>query len=50
VAWLEQNQNPKDGNWSAWSLNKQRDQATDIGHFMSDAATGFAVLALENNH
>jgi squalene-hopene/tetraprenyl-beta-curcumene cyclase len=49
VAWLEQNQNPKDGNWSAWSLNKQRDQATDIGHFMSDAATGFAVLALENN-
>jgi hypothetical protein len=50
LAWLAQNQNQEDGKWSAWSLNKKRDPSTDIGHFMNDAATGFAVLALENSH
>ena len=50
LAWLAQNQNHEDGKWSAWSLNKKRDPSTDIGHFMNDAATGFAVLALENSH
>jgi squalene-hopene/tetraprenyl-beta-curcumene cyclase len=50
IAWLKQNQSQQDGNWLAWSLNKKRDPATDIGRFMSDAATGFAVLALENSH
>ncbi|MGC2402184.1 MAG: hypothetical protein WA510_20495, partial [Acidobacteriaceae bacterium] len=50
LAWLEQNQSQDDGNWSAWSLNKKRDPSTDIGRFMSDAATGFAVLALESSH
>jgi squalene-hopene/tetraprenyl-beta-curcumene cyclase len=48
-AWLEKNQNQEDGKWSAWSLNKKRDPASDVGRFMSDAATGFAVLALENS-
>jgi squalene-hopene/tetraprenyl-beta-curcumene cyclase len=50
LTWLRSHQNQQDGNWTAWSLNKKRDQATDIGRFMSDAATGFAVLALENSH
>lgn len=50
LAWLAQNQSHEDGKWSAWSLNKKRDPSTDIGHFMNDAATGFAVLALENSH
>jgi squalene-hopene/tetraprenyl-beta-curcumene cyclase len=50
LAWLAQNQNQDEGKWPAWSLNKKRDPASDIGHFMNDAATGFAVLALENNH
>ncbi len=50
LAWLAQNQSQDEGKWSAWSLNKKRDPSSDIGHFMSDAATGFAVLALENSH
>jgi squalene-hopene/tetraprenyl-beta-curcumene cyclase len=47
IKWLLANQDKATGAWTAWSLNKDRDPKSDAGPFMSDAATSYAVLALE---
>jgi squalene-hopene/tetraprenyl-beta-curcumene cyclase len=44
--WLRQHQDGASGRWTATSLNKQRDPASEPGKFMDDAATAYAVLAL----
>jgi hypothetical protein len=47
LEWLQKHQS-SDGSWWATSLNAARRDDSDVGRFMSDAATGYAVLALEN--
>lgn len=47
TSWLIMNQQ-KDGHWPATSLNKKRDPASDPAKFMTDAATSYAVLALDS--
>ena len=46
LAWLARNQNKEDGFWPSFSLTKHRSPSSNVGHFMDDAATGYAVLAL----
>jgi squalene-hopene/tetraprenyl-beta-curcumene cyclase len=48
LAWLESHQY-QGGDWWASSMNGFRDPSSDVGRFMSDAATGYALLALEQS-
>jgi squalene-hopene/tetraprenyl-beta-curcumene cyclase len=44
--WLRNHQDPMSGAWQAVSMNKEFPAGSQQAKFMSDAATGFAVLAL----
>jgi squalene-hopene/tetraprenyl-beta-curcumene cyclase len=47
LVWLGQHQSAWGGNWSAASLNHRHGwREGTVGHFMNDAATAFAVMAL----
>jgi squalene-hopene/tetraprenyl-beta-curcumene cyclase len=46
LEWLDRHQQ-KDGSWHASSLNTRSEPNSETGLFMSDAATGYAVLALD---
>jgi squalene-hopene/tetraprenyl-beta-curcumene cyclase len=48
LQWLERHQG-SDGSWGADSLNGKHDPQSDVGRFMTDAATGYAVMALEES-
>jgi len=47
--WLARNQSVEDGTWPSASINVRRSPSSNVGHFMRDAATAYAVLALSEN-
>jgi squalene-hopene/tetraprenyl-beta-curcumene cyclase len=44
--WLRSHQNPETGAWEAMSMNRKYEPGSMEIRFMSDAATGYAVMAL----
>jgi len=46
VAWLKSHQDPQTGQWSADSMNHKHEPGSMPALFMTDAATGFATMAL----
>jgi hypothetical protein len=46
LEWLARNQDPATGAWPTPSPNVTRDPNTDVGKFMTDAATAYAAMAL----
>ena len=49
LEWLARNQNGEDGTWPSTSINQRRSPSSNVGHFMRDASTAYAVLALSDN-
>ena len=46
LAWLSAHQDPATGAWPSTSMNKQFPADSMMIHFMTDAATAYAALAL----
>jgi squalene-hopene/tetraprenyl-beta-curcumene cyclase len=48
LAWLSRNQDPATGSWPTLSPNSSKEPGSDVGKFMTDAATAYAALALSS--